>query len=336
MGVTVKDIYGEGKKGIGVGGSEYALLTMCETLQQRGHNITLYNNPLEQGASCFEQKPINDFHPDHPRDLVIIFRNPNILALRSPTPKIWWSCDQQTVGGYAEFSRQVDRVVCISDFHRNYFIGRYNVPREKIVVTDLPVRMQDYEKTAEKVPNRVLFSSVPERGLDIMLSAWGIIKREVPNASLTITSDYRLWGSANPLNHQYRLRWMDQEDVHFYGALKRESFVVRQLEAQVLAYPCIYDELFCVAVAEAQVAGAYPITSNVGALRTTNMGLRIGGEPRESRWIELFARKVVETLTSHDIAYKQESNRQRARQRFDPNRIAEMWEREVFTFPEKN
>jgi hypothetical protein len=30
LGVTLNDLWGEGQRGIGVGGSEYALLTLCE------------------------------------------------------------------------------------------------------------------------------------------------------------------------------------------------------------------------------------------------------------------------------------------------------------------
>ena len=40
-------------------------------------------------------------------------------------------------------------------------------------------------------------------------------------------------------------------------------------------------ELFCIAVAESQVAGAFPVTSDVGSLGTTNMGRVIHGHPSD-------------------------------------------------------
>src|SRR3990167_8366926 len=128
----------------------------------------------------------------------------------------------------------------------------------------------------------MIFCSVPNRGLSTLAMAYPRIKKEIPDASLVITSDYRLWGIPNAANEQYIRSFMGIDGVRFLGAIPRMEMVSEQLKADVQAYPCNYEELFCYSVAECQVAGAYPITSNIGALGTTNMGKLVGGNPLET------------------------------------------------------
>jgi glycosyltransferase involved in cell wall biosynthesis len=160
------------------------------------------------------------------------------------------------------------------------------VENGKIDYIDLGVRLDDYNQEIEKIPGRCIFCSVPDRGLEILRMMWPKIKRDAPHASLVITADYRLWGAPGPRNHQHRMSWLHQEDVVFLGAIPRRELVREQLAAQVHSFPCTYEELFCISAAECQVAGALPVTSNIGALETTNKYAAISGNPFQSSWQE--------------------------------------------------
>ena len=328
VGITSKTLWGDAQR-IGLGGSEYALVTMCEQWVKEGHQVTLYNSPWEMGVSPYEQRAILDFSHKEDRDILIVFRSPNEKAVVSKGLKVWWSCDQYTRGDFAKFAPTMDKIVCISPFHANYFKETYGI--ENTTVIDLPVRIDDLkDKEVEKVPNRVIFTSVPDRGLENLWRLWKIIKRDVKDASLVITSDYRLWG-VDARNDQHRVRWMAHEDVIFRGAISREQLIYEQLKAQVLAYPCSYDELFCIAVAEAQCAGVYPITSTMGALGTTNMGTLVGGNPNDPRQDRLFADKIIEALNDESLTMKQYQVFTKASKRFNPRRIMKQWEQLIFS-----
>ena len=80
LGVTSKTIWGDSFR-VGLGGAEYALLTLCEEWSKRGDTVVLYNNPWETGASIFEQRSIDSFHPNDPRDILIVFRSPNVRSV---------------------------------------------------------------------------------------------------------------------------------------------------------------------------------------------------------------------------------------------------------------
>lgn len=330
LGVSVKTIYGDDFQ-IGVGGAENFLLTMCETWTTLGHEVILYNNPREIGASPFEQRQINQFNPNDKRDVLITFRSANAKAVAAKDClKIWLSCDQFTTGMFKEFSAFMNKVVVISPFHKKYFEDNYGI--NNTIVTDIPVRQDDYEKfkKIEKVKHRFLFSSVPDRGLLALWRMWPLIKQEIPDASLVITSDYRLWGVSAAGNEHYRARWVAREDFNFLGAVPRMRLVEEQMRSQVMAYPCTYDELFCIAVSEAQYAGCYTITTDCGALPTTNMGTVVKWDATDPRGDRLFVNVIKSTLEDENFEERVKDLQFAAWKRFNPYTIASFWEESIF------
>jgi glycosyltransferase involved in cell wall biosynthesis len=187
----------------------------------------------------------------------------------------------------------------------------------------------DYPAQPEKIAGRCIFCSVPDRGLQLIPNLWPTIKEAVPDASLVITSDYRLWGSQNPLNYEHRLRLVGQEGIVFLGAVPRPQLIALQSAAQVHLYPCTYDELFCISAAECQAAGAYPITSAMGALETTNeFGVTFTGHPEDLAWQKEYTAAVIELLSNQaSLTTRAEDCMRRARARFSWDKICDKWEK---------
>lgn len=319
IGITPPDIYGRG-----VGGAELSMMTWAETMAGRGHTVRIYNNPKSPGVyDGVAYRMQSDFDPAAERGVFIVYRSPNphIQAARAGL-KIHWSTDQFTVGHFGrDIFPYVDKVVCISPYHADYHRRTYGIEADKVGYIDLGVRPEDYE--TKKIPGRCIFCSVPDRGLDVLRSVWPQIKRAVPDASLVITSDYTLWG-AGPNNHQHRLDWLHEQDVTFLGKVDRKRLAKEQAAAVCQAYPCTYEELFCISAAECQVAGAIPVTSAFGALQTTNaLGVVLPGNPMEGKWRARFVEEVAGVLdTQPDTGKMQEL----ARRRFDWERICKQWE----------
>jgi len=293
--VTEKSIYGEDGR-VGVGGAELAILTLCRGWQERGHDVTFYNNPSMQGGSSFRQLNISDFAPQEDRDILIIFRSPNPLSYKAKGKKIWFSCDQFTIDDFKAFAKTVDKIVGISEFHRNYFHNIYGIDNMEVI--GCPIRTWEYPKT-EKKKNSCIFTSVPDRGLLQLAPIWDKIVAQVPDATLTITGDWSLWNGADVSQYlrPYKMAWAGKKNVTYRSAVCRNELLKIQLEAEYHLYPCVYDELFCIAVAESQVAGAVPITSSTGALQTTNrFGHKIEGNPSNGDFISNFVDTTVRLM----------------------------------------
>jgi len=302
------------------------MITLLEEWNKAGHDVRLYNNPRDKDASPFIQLPIAAFNPSDDRDVLIVFRSPNPRAIPAKGLKIWFSCDQQTVGNFAEFSHYVDRIVCISPYHARYFQNTYGITNTTVI--DLPVRLDDFAGLKfDKVKNRLIFMSVPARGLDNLFRIYPRIRQAMPEVSVTITSDYRLWGVGHPSNEQFRAKWLRQENVRFLGAVPRKQLIEEEMQADILLYPCNYDELFCIAVAEAQCVGAYPVTSSIGALETTNMGKVINLDANNPSYDSIYVDTVLELLSDRNkLEVLRAKNKVEAKIRFAPENILKQWE----------
>lgn len=327
IGVTEQSIYGHDGRS-GVGGAELAILTLCRGWHDAGHEVIFYNNPQVPNGSAFKQLPMSFFIPHEQRDILVVFRSPNERIRRATGKKIWFSTDQYTVGDFREFSNKVDRIVTISPFHAKYFEKTYGIYGTKTI--DLPVRLWEYEKEVEKKKHSLIFCSVPDRGLTILADVYDELKSKIPDLSLAITSDYRLWGNGSPLNEQFIRKFYGKDGVRFLGAVSREQLVDEQLAAEIHAFPCTYEELFCYASAECQVAGAYPITPTIGALETTNMGIQLEGNPISQEWKRQFIDEIVATFANREAMQAfAKDNKQKAIERFSLERILKEWD-EVF------
>jgi len=325
LGVTEQSIYGiDGRRG--VGGAELGILTLCRLWHLAGHDVTFYNNPNVDSGSIFKQGHINNFRPDDDRDILIHFRSPDDRTCNAKGKKIWFSCDQYTSGNYTQFSKTVDKIVCISPTHAEYFKTHYGITNTTVI--DIPVRMWEFPKNIQKKENSCIYNSVPDRGLIHLAPIWKQIVAEVPDATLTITGDWSLWSNGNFSHHidQYRRAFAGLRGVNYLSAISREEYLEVLAQKEFHLYPHIAPnvELFCISLAESQVAGAVPITSRYGAVDTTNRsGYKIEGNPETAEFRNSFAKQVIELMHS-DV---RQDIRWSASQHFDTLRILEGWEK---------
>jgi glycosyltransferase involved in cell wall biosynthesis len=327
LGVTPPDIYGRG-----VGGAELAMMSLTKTLAKRGHDVTIYNDTrFAKDFDGVHYGHRNNFNPMEPRDAIIVYRSPNaLLGPRHGAKRVvWWSCDQYTVGNYPALATRVDAIVCISKFHLNYFSTMYGIDRAKMTAIDLGVRDWDYPSPPpERIKNRLIFMSIPDRGLRHLKPIYDQMRASIPDLSLTITSDYRLWG-VNANNMQHRLMWAGTPGVEFLGAIPRAELCRLQMQAEMMIYPCVYEELFCLSVAEAQFAGAFPITTNTAALESTNeWGIQFDGVPGAPDFANAVAERAIDLLTTERnfLDASRKKMMALAAKRFNWDHIAEEWE----------
>lgn len=327
-GTIWKDIYGEALDGrVGLGGAELALHTLCEYWTKAKYEITLYNDPRFMFQSPYEQRMVIEFNPKEKRDILIIFRNPTIKFSGAIGKRVWFSTDQYTEGDFSSFGTLMDKIVCISEFHSNYFRDIYHL--DKCISIDLPVRIEDYKQDYDKQDYLFIYCSVPDRGLQVLQKVWKKIRLALPTAELIITSDYNLWDNGGARNEQHKLKWIHEDGVSFVGAVNRRDMVKYQLQSICQPYPCTYDELFCISSAECQVAGAYPITSKKGALETTNMGVHLDGNPLDQDFQDKFVTEVIEFSRNRTQDWTKELQK-RAIARFLPETILKQWDEKVF------
>jgi glycosyltransferase involved in cell wall biosynthesis len=163
------------------------------------------------------------------------------------------------------------------------------------------IALADYSSLADERHPVLLYCSVPDRGLYYLKDLLPAIRRRVGNATLVITSDFTLWGRAAAKDGF--LKFFERErGVEYLGHVDRARLVAEQRRARVLAYPCTFEEGFCIAAAECMAAGAVPVTTKAFALTTTvgDAGILIDGRPRSWFYRRRFVNAVTALLSDDD------------------------------------
>lgn len=320
----------EDYEGKGVGGAEGSLILYARELAKRGYIVEVYNNTKKTGKfNGVYYRHISQFGWWVYCDIFILFRAPErILPYVNAMYKIFWSCDQYTTGYWkSEIFPHVDKVVAISPYHAKYLEFRYGkIPN--LTVIELGVNKQDYKDPIQKESGKIIFCSVPRRGLIHLTRYFAEIKKQVPNAKLYITSDYTLWGLDHPDNAEFVEAFKERDGVYFLGKVPRKDLIYHQMTAEVMAYSCEYEECFCIASMECIAAGAIPVTTNLAALETTvaDSGVLISNMPGHPEYDKMFIASVVELLTDKQKASKlREKGRKRALKNYSFEAVIDNW-----------
>jgi len=322
------DIYNRG-----VGGSELFCMALWKLLAQNGYDIYYYNDPHRVGNyDGVHYLPNYAFDPNIENRVLISFRGYDPRIAQSKRIKhIGISTDQFTNLEYPYdkfWYPSVDKMIGISEFHKQDHLTRYGECANKMQVIDIGSDPKEYNAEIEKIPYQCIYCSVPDRGLQYLAEYWDVLKEKIPELKLILSSDYRLWGVSYPANEKYREMFKNKRDVEFLGKIDRVELIKYQLQSEVQLYPCDYQENFCIANSECQMAGCFTITSNQGALCTTNMTLgRINGVPTDNDFAHKFISRTVEYF---NLSFEQRKDigndiKMQAHNRFSWNRILPKW-----------
>jgi glycosyltransferase involved in cell wall biosynthesis len=314
---------GQTFRSTGVGGTESCIVLLAEALVARGASVVVANRisaaTVERDVQYVPLGAIGT----QAFDLVILWKGWSDVAAGVGGRKIFlWTDAHVTADANLPRCRQWADVTCtLSEFQRGHLAAVTG--DGGLVVVGAPIETGDYAATPLKTGRWLLYCSVPDRGLYYLKDLFPRIRREVPDARLAITSDFTLWGKDSA--KAAFLRFFDSSDgVEYLGHVSRSELVSWQHRARVMAYPCNFEEGFCLAAAECMAAGAVPVTTGRYALVQTvrDGGVLIGGHPRSWLYRRRFVRACVRLLTD-DARWGEymERGRSRALRDFAPGYV---------------
>lgn len=181
------------------------------------------------------------------------------------------SYDQQNIIGmlYRNFTDNIDKFVYVSEWQKNQFQMRFPVDESKNIVIRNAINDIDFkQKPTDKI--RLIYTSMPNRGLEILLDAFELLNRD--DVELIVYSSNIIYGKGYGTNLDteklfHRCRTM--KNVIYKGFAMNQAVRQSVQHAHILAYPSIYEETSCLSVIEAGAAGCRIVTTNHGALSET-------------------------------------------------------------------
>ena len=351
LGNTPEEVYGSIIEDKGVGGVETTYVELPIEMTNRGHTCFVFCNCKEEHVyknTYFVPYENISKYADLNPDIIITSRWFEPLYMFPDTKKIIWAQD-------AHFSDPknpdaydiMDKLVCSSLWHRQYIAERFGerIPAEKIAVIPLSIRKELFaNQKIKRKPNKVIYSSNPDRGLYILKDMWKEISERVPGIELVITygwegletwSDSSEWLAKIHSDKKSITDWANEAgNVTLTGRLTKANLAKEMLSSSLCLYPNNFWESFCLTALETQAAGTPMITTNLGALSTTlnhKSNILIDEFQYSNEYKRIFIDNAVELL----------SNKQKLKQYSKdcisyvdeyPNwaKVAEQWENAIY------
>lgn len=310
----------------GVGGTESCVVLLADAFASRGASVVVANRVP---AACVDGRvryvPLDAIGPE-PFDIIVLWKLWSAVAAGRTGRKLflWTDVHISDPAGIARCRQWADVSCTLSEFQRRQLAAATG-GQALVSLNSAPIEIADYADDARTKERLLLYCSVPDRGLVYLKDLFPRIRREVPDARLAITSDFSLWG-AQPAKQAFLRFFEGSEGVDYVGHVSRPELVAWQHRARVMAYPCQFEEGFCLSAAECMAAGAVPVTTRRYALVDTvgDGGVLIGGHPRGWLYQRRFVRACVELLT--DDARRQtyvDRGRSRALRDFAPGQVVD-------------
>jgi glycosyltransferase involved in cell wall biosynthesis len=305
----------------GLGGSETAAIEMARELGKLGHRCVVYaeamgtfdgveyrHHSVFKGAEC---------------DVFIASRTPWIAEqypIRARL-KLLWVHDIHCGPPSPQMERwlyKFDRVLCLSNWHRDYFLGVYpSLHPGQVVVTRNGIDPKRFATVPAK-QNRLVFSSSPNRGLTYLLANLPAVRARVPDVHLDIFYGFDTWetfarqrGAQNELDEIANYKRLIDDAVKtgavtWHGKRPQSEVAAAYLRAKVWSYPTDFPETHCITALEAQAAGAVPVTSKYAALaETVKHGFLVEPGPQYGQqWVDHAVHMLTDEQTRSVIAEK--------------------------------
>lgn len=162
-----------------------------------------------------------------------------------------------------------------SDWQREKYHDYLNIPYEKQHVLKNAIEpsiVDIYSKPTNKV--KVVYSSTPQRGLNILYSVFDELYKEDKSIELNVFSSFDIYGHYErnkPFLPLFEL-CKQHPGINYFGSISHESLLEELKTQHILAYPSIWEESSCITAMENASAGNLIVTSNLGALPETTSG----------------------------------------------------------------
>ena len=190
---------------------------------------------------------------------------PEELKKSNKPYKVLWAHHAYDQPVFLNFNHEtVTHIVTPSHWAKEQLIKFHNVPKNKITVISNGVN--DISTYSENKTKTFIHTSIPYKGLELMPAIIKRIQQKHPDAKFKIFSSMSLYG---PLNDPYLELYEDLKklpNVEYSAAVDQEELVSAYQESAFFIHPNIWEETFCVSMAEAMKSGAYPIVTSIGAL----------------------------------------------------------------------
>jgi glycosyltransferase involved in cell wall biosynthesis len=148
-----------------------------------------------------------------------------------------------------KWDKYINGCICLTEWHRNLFMEKYSILAEKITLINNGLDLDSFKaNTNNKIKNKFIYTSRPDRGLNNLLKLWPQILEKIPDAILTISS----YGEFPTTPEDKLLKnIIDNTDSIFHlGKLSVSKLYEEMASSEFWLYPTHWPETSCITALE--------------------------------------------------------------------------------------
>ena len=327
----------------GIGASEETIVYLARELAEEDpdRRVQVYGPVPEaevhNGVEYWPNEQLRHLPEDA---LVVVSRAPSHFgvvdaAAGRKVRKVLWLQDAAYEDLTPAVAAEYEKVVVLTEWHREHFVKKYALPRESMEVIGNFILPEHFELAAEarpaRKPHRFIYASSPDRGLGRLLEIWPRILEVFPDAELAIFYGWKgceKLGNADPewirQYHKIRGLWEVKKfmpGIIECGRVNHETLAREFMQASAWLYPTDFSETGCLTAIKARAAGCVPVCTPLAALAETAKSdltqYVTEGPDFEQRFVDAVKRAVEipesdrrrmaeEALRNHSIAVESE------------------------------
>ena len=198
-----------------------------------------------------------------------------------------------------------DKVLALSDFHKNLLMVAQNVPEDKIYVFRNGIVPERFTKKPEKVYGRVIWPNSPDRGLEHAIAIMDRVRKVIPEAHLKCfygLENLTLYGLKDKAE-QLKAMVAERPWIDYVGNVPQDRLVEEFYQSQVWLYPATFIETFCISALESLATNCWPVVRKIGALKNTLGGAEAAGQcdlidvvSMDEEAYDIFAERVIAAI----------------------------------------
>jgi len=227
-------------------------------------------------------------------------------------------------------------------FHKFVFSSQWQYERfqhvlgmpfdtKSIVIETCVDPIEHKQKSKDEI--RLIYTSTPQRGLNILIPVFEKLAEKYDNIHLDVFSSYKIYGwdkmdeQFEPLYEKCR----NHPRIHYHSFTPNSEVREALQNAHILAYPSTWMETSCRSVIEAMSAGLLCVHPNYGALADTSGGLNFmyQGHSDITEHANIFYHALddaIQKVNQEDVQNYLKLVKMYADSRFGTHKVAQQWQ----------
>lgn len=212
------------------------------------------------------------------KDINLVLSNPYFENIKYTKKNLLWQhlahSDESLRPGYItpSFMNAINSFVYVSHWQHEKYRWTFKIPLENSYVIKNAIEPIEFKQKPKGEKLKLIYTSTPYRGLDILLSAFDTLNRD--DIELDVYSSIKIYGSGyaehmGDVFEKYFEIARNMKNVNYMGYATNSEIKKALQSSHIFAYPSTFEETCCLAMVEAGAAGCKMVTTNLGALYET-------------------------------------------------------------------